>query len=104
MPQNLSRLNLPFRNKAVSDGALSFYHDHFVRARISKFAYGHFYDPRFDPTDPDHQQRFDKTYTSIAGETCVRDVFSVILPKVYSFSFVVTALFIRLPRIRKFRR
>jgi len=46
--------NLVLRNKAVSDGALSFYHDLFVRTRVSKFTYGCFSNTPFDPTDLDH--------------------------------------------------
>lgn len=34
-PLNPSLLNLPFKNKAVSDGALSFYHDCFIHTQIS---------------------------------------------------------------------
>lgn len=78
-----------FRNKAVSDGAISFYHGHFVRTRISKFTYGSFSCVTFDPTDPDHQQRFHNTYTSASGTHRIRDVFSAILPKVCSFSVLV---------------
>jgi hypothetical protein len=35
-------LNSLFRNKAVSDGALSFYHDHFVRSKGLKITGGEF--------------------------------------------------------------
>jgi len=78
-----------FRNKAVSDGALSFYHDRFVRTRISKFTYGTFAQPRFDPADPDHQQRLHNAYTDFAGVRRIKDHFSVILPKVFLFSFLI---------------
>jgi hypothetical protein len=98
-------LNSLFRNKAVSDGALSFYHDHFVRTRVSKFTYGTFCVPLFVPTDPDHQQRAHKTFIAASGFLRINDFFDVILPKVCSLSFVIarcSSLF--LCRTRKFRR
>jgi hypothetical protein len=98
-------LNSLFRNKAVSDGALSFYHDHFVRTRVSKFTFGASCHLVFDPTDPDHQQRAHKTYTAPSGYLRVKDFFDVILPKVCSLFFVIarcSSLF--LYRTRKFRR
>lgn len=68
-------------NKAVSDGALSFYHDHFVRTRVSKITYGNFCHIPFDPAAPDHQQRLHKTFTSVSGNRRISDSFDVILPK-----------------------
>ena len=73
----------------MSDGALSFYHDRFVRTRISKFTYGTFTSTRFDPTAPDHPQRFHNLRTSRDGVRRIKDHFSVILPKVCVFSFVI---------------
>jgi len=78
-----------FRNKAVSDGALSFYHDRFVRIRVSKFTYGSFCEIDFNPADPDHQRRIHNTRTDVAGDECISDFFDVILPKVCLFSFVL---------------
>jgi len=71
-----------FRNKAVSDGALSYYHDHFVRTRVSKFAYGYVRRIDFDPADPDHQQRRHSMYMSASGTRHIAGSFEVILPKV----------------------
>ena len=53
-----------FRNKAVSDGAISFYLDHFVRTRVSKVTYGVFFSPEYDPSDPDHRSRSHNVYFS----------------------------------------
>ena len=75
------RKNL-FRNKAVSDGAISFYLDHFVRTRVSKVTYGVFAKDPYDPSDPDHRSRSHRVNTSASGIECIRDVFSIILPKV----------------------
>jgi hypothetical protein len=73
----------------VSDGALSFYHDRFVRTRISKFTYGTFSTTLFDPADPDHQQRLHNAYTDYEGDRVIPDSFDVILPKVCLYSFVI---------------
>ena len=81
-PYNSPRHDSLFRNKAASDGALSFYHDHLVDTRVSKIAHGAFCGIRFNPSDPDHQQRLHKTYTSATGERRIDGRFSVILPKV----------------------
>ena len=72
----------------MSYGALSFYHNRFVRARVTKFAYGIFCDLPFDPIDLDHQQRLHKTSIKACGRMAVRDFFAVILPKVSSISFM----------------
>ncbi|THU88822.1 hypothetical protein K435DRAFT_830475 [Dendrothele bispora CBS 962.96] len=49
-PQNYS-------NKAVADGALSFYLDHFVTSRIARWCYGTMVDVPFDASDPEHVLR-----------------------------------------------
>lgn len=68
-------------NKAVSDGAISFYLDHHVTTRVSKFTYGQFRTAFYEPKNLDHLQRKEKTYTCASGETLVPDFFAVILPK-----------------------
>ena len=73
----------------MSDGALSFYHDRFVRTRMSKFTYGTFTSTRFNPAAPDHQQRLHNVFTGVEGDKLIKDSFSVILPKVCLFSFVI---------------
>jgi len=89
----------------VSDGALSFYHDHFVRTRVSKITYGNFCHIPFDPTSPDHQQRLSKTFTSVSGNRRISDSFDVILPKVYLFHFLIgCCCSVFLCRIRRSRR
>ena len=70
------------RNKAVSDGAISFYLDHFVRTRVSKVTYGSFFHPKYNPSDPDHKSQSHKVYTAISGEEHLRDFFYISLPKV----------------------
>ena len=95
-------LNSSFRNKAVSDGALSFYHDHFVRTRVSKFTYGNFCSFRFDPAAPDHQQRLRAAFTDLSGIRRIRGSFNIILPKVFNFPSSLLAVEMCLRRIRKF--
>jgi hypothetical protein len=72
----------------VSDGALSFYHDRFVCTRISKFTYGTFFSPVFDPAASDHQQRLHNVSPDVDGVRTIVDCFDVILPKVCLFYFV----------------
>ncbi|KAJ2932548.1 hypothetical protein H1R20_g4563, partial [Candolleomyces eurysporus] len=68
-------------NKAVADGAMSFYIDHCVRTRVSKFTYGQFSNTKFDPHNAEHQRRVHDTYVSLSGQKNVRNNFSIILPK-----------------------
>ena len=69
-----------FRNKAISDGAISFYMDHFVRTRVSKVTYGNFCSIPYDPSDPDHRSH--TVFTAYSGEKRVGVFFDIILPKV----------------------
>ena len=71
-----------FRNKAVSEGAISFYLDHFVRTRVSKITYGAFLDPIFNPSDSGHRSRSHNVFICDSGEARIRDFFGIILPKV----------------------
>lgn len=68
-------------NKAVADGAISFYLDHRVTARISKVAYGIGCSVPFVPSDREHQRRSASIYTSLAGVKQLPRAFSVILHK-----------------------
>ncbi|TFK19368.1 hypothetical protein FA15DRAFT_674490 [Coprinopsis marcescibilis] len=68
-------------NKAVSDGAISFYLDHFVRTRVAKFTYGQFCTLKYNPQDPEHAQRSSDVFTSYAGEQRLSGSFDVILKK-----------------------
>ena len=66
----------------MSDGALSYYHDHFVSTRVSKFTYGLFCNTLFNPAVPDHQERSHHVRVSASGRRLVPGFFDVILPKV----------------------
>ncbi|KAF6752246.1 hypothetical protein DFP72DRAFT_991107 [Ephemerocybe angulata] len=68
-------------NKAVSDGAISFYLDHFVKTRVSKVAYGSFCHIPYDTTDADHRQRESTAFMSVSNSKRLPGFFQVVLPK-----------------------
>ncbi|KDR69807.1 hypothetical protein GALMADRAFT_77195 [Galerina marginata CBS 339.88] len=69
-------------NKAVADGAISFYLDHFVQTRMSKFTCGVICRVPYDEKDSEHQKRVATKHTCpLTGETRLPDMFSVILSK-----------------------
>jgi len=68
-------------NKAVSDGAISFYLDHFVRTRVSKITYGNFCHIPYDQNSPDHTSRSHKVFISVSGNKRISESFDIILPK-----------------------
>ena len=82
------RLSLPWsliryflRNKAVSDGALSFYLDHFVKTRVSKVAYGSFCHIPYDSSNSEHLDRQSSVFTSVSNAKRIGGYFQVVLPK-----------------------
>jgi len=68
-------------NKAVSDGAISFYLDHFVRSRVSKVTYGSFWSIPYDSQDAEHRARSGDLVTFTSGRVMVNNSFIAILPK-----------------------
>ncbi|KAJ7704328.1 hypothetical protein B0H17DRAFT_1039291 [Mycena rosella] len=66
-------------NKAVADGAVSFYLDHFVSARISKHTHGIECMIRYDVNNSEHRAR--ETLVDAAGDLNVTKMFSAILKK-----------------------
>ncbi|KAJ2928083.1 hypothetical protein H1R20_g9013, partial [Candolleomyces eurysporus] len=68
-------------NKAVSDGAISFYLDHFVNTRVSKMTYGNFCHIPFLENDPEHRTRFQNAFLSFGGQRRIKDSFDIILAK-----------------------
>ncbi|KAH7929509.1 hypothetical protein BV22DRAFT_1080676 [Leucogyrophana mollusca] len=68
-------------SKAVADGAVAFYLDHRVNARVSRFTYGTRCAIEFNKDDPQHKLR---THTAIprpSGRTVIPNAFSAILTK-----------------------
>ncbi|KAF8802607.1 hypothetical protein BYT27DRAFT_7260910 [Phlegmacium glaucopus] len=68
-------------NKAVADGAISFYIDHLVSARVSKLAYGTSVWEKYDPRNPEHKRRKKKTFMTCEGYRGIGGIFNVILAK-----------------------
>jgi hypothetical protein len=77
-----SGTNILISNKAVADGGVSFYIDHFVTARFSKFAYGVEVTHKFDASNTEHQRRKNKTFMLPKGCLGIDGIFDVILPQV----------------------
>ena len=69
-------------NKAVADGAISFFIDHFVSARVSKFAYGVDIYQKYNPLNHEHSRRKNATFMTAEGYLGIDGIFSVILPQV----------------------
>ncbi|KAH9933537.1 hypothetical protein B0H21DRAFT_83076 [Amylocystis lapponica] len=68
-------------NKAVADGALSFYLDHFVSVRVARVTYGAQCNTTFNPSDSEHKRRSHKVITRPWGKKSLADGFLVILEK-----------------------
>ncbi|KAK0222695.1 hypothetical protein EDD85DRAFT_860782 [Armillaria nabsnona] len=88
----LSPLNITFSrpdshvNKAVADGAVSFYLDHVVSARVSKCCYGVNASVSYDATKPDHIARRHKAFLHVTGELLLDGQYDTILPKEFQVS------------------
>jgi hypothetical protein len=70
------------RNKAVADGAISFYLDHRVSVRVAKSTYGLECFTRYKPENPQHRSRLNTVFTQPDGYQCIPKMFDVILGKV----------------------
>ncbi|GLB37967.1 putative ATP binding [Lyophyllum shimeji] len=68
-------------NKAVADGGVSFYIDHFVTARVAKFACGVDCSIPYIPADFEHRQRYHAMWRDAAGIDRIPSAFDTILPK-----------------------
>jgi len=70
------------RSKAVAFGAVSFYVDHFVTGRRSKFTYGVPCITRYNPSDPEHVRRLHKSFVDSMEERGVPGYFDTMLTRV----------------------
>ncbi|EIW80674.1 hypothetical protein CONPUDRAFT_125506 [Coniophora puteana RWD-64-598 SS2] len=68
-------------NKAVADGAVSFYIDHIVTSRTARFTYGAEAIVPYVPWDSGHLARSHKQFMGVDGEMSLGDAFSSILLK-----------------------
>jgi len=67
----------------VSDGATSFYLDHYVSTRVAKVTYGCKVYPFYNSLDAEHVKRVDKIYTcAVDGRRKLFGGFQSVLPKV----------------------
>jgi len=73
-------------NKAVADGAVSFYIDHLVSTRTARFSYGIKTNVTYDETDYEHRIREYKRYTKVTGVEALPCAFSTKLAKGESVS------------------
>ncbi|KAG6918264.1 hypothetical protein DXG01_015638 [Tephrocybe rancida] len=69
-------------NKAVADGAVSYYIDHLVKARVSKYTYGIASYTPYNIANVEHRRRLASVFTDSDGVDNVQHIFSPILPKV----------------------
>ncbi|KAJ8694174.1 hypothetical protein PTI98_009103 [Pleurotus ostreatus] len=68
-------------SKAVADGAIGFYCDHHVSARMSKYTYGVEYLRELDANDPDHAARKSRLSELPSGPKLLPDAFDCILSR-----------------------
>ncbi|KAG6902842.1 hypothetical protein C0995_010727 [Termitomyces sp. Mi166 len=66
-------------SKAVADGAIGFYCDHHVSARMSRFMYGVEFLRELDPSNPDHVARKERLCELPSGPKLLPDAFDCIL-------------------------
>ncbi|OJA20126.1 hypothetical protein AZE42_04099 [Rhizopogon vesiculosus] len=69
------------RGKAVAYGAMAYYLDHRVSARVSKFTYGTRCAVEFEKNNPQHKQRASFAIPRPSGRTVLPNAFSAILKK-----------------------
>ncbi|THU75593.1 hypothetical protein K435DRAFT_880504 [Dendrothele bispora CBS 962.96] len=71
-----------YLNKAVAEGAASFYLDHFVASRIARWHYGIKIDEYFHASDPEHVLREQTSFIGpVSGQQMVPNFFDTILSK-----------------------
>ncbi|KAM6497429.1 hypothetical protein JOM56_007902 [Amanita muscaria] len=76
---SIVRADITHLNKAVADGAASYYLDHYVTARVSKNSYGVKISALSDFTDPEHARRRNTKVMQPDGRYYIPGGFSTIL-------------------------
>jgi hypothetical protein len=69
-------------NKAVADGGVSYFIDHYVSTRVAKYAYGVNISTQYDKTNEEHLKRASSIYVDVQGDVLIPKAFDVILPMV----------------------
>ncbi|KAG1721510.1 uncharacterized protein EDB91DRAFT_1176212 [Suillus paluster] len=68
-------------NKAVADGAVSFYIDHLVSSRVARATYGIECNSPYNSQDPEHSARQHTSFIDASGKPCIPNRFQSILLK-----------------------
>ncbi|KAI1793699.1 hypothetical protein LXA43DRAFT_1121934 [Ganoderma leucocontextum] len=68
-------------SKAVADGAVYFFLDHFVLSRVAKMTYGTKFSPYYNANDPEHVARHDAKYGWPDGTFTLPQGFKILLQK-----------------------
>ncbi|KAI1793722.1 hypothetical protein LXA43DRAFT_202911 [Ganoderma leucocontextum] len=68
-------------NKAVADGAVSFFLDNCVSSRVMKMTYGVHVTVDYNPDDPAHLARQDQKFVRPSGRVMLREGFSILLQR-----------------------
>jgi hypothetical protein len=68
--------------KAVGEGAVSFYLDHYVSSRIAKVSYGVKGSRSYKPNDPEHERRKRHIFARPSGHKMINGAFVTVLEKV----------------------
>jgi hypothetical protein len=71
-------------SKAVADGAIGFYCDHHVGARVAKYMYGVEFLREFDMADLEHVERQSRLFQLPSGPKLLPDAFDCILARASS--------------------
>ena len=66
----------------MSDGATSFYLDHYVRTRVAKVTYGSKVSVPYNSSDAEHVKRVGKTFADVDGTIMLAGGFRSVLRKV----------------------
>lgn len=75
-------LIIPISNKAVADGAVSFFIDHLVSSRAARFTYGTECNALYNEYDSEHVARKANAFEGVTGCLEVPNAFESILDKV----------------------
>ena len=70
-------------------GAVSYYVDHFVTGRLSKFTYGVPCSALYNPSNPEHVRRSHKSYVDGMGDKRVLGFFETMLTRVRRGQFLL---------------
>ena len=72
----------------MAHGAVSFFLEQFVSARVMKMNYGVQVVFNYDSSDPEHYARRDMTFVRPSGRTMVKNGYSTIIKKVAALAAV----------------